>query len=245
MGPNGSGKSSLFRCLAGLWPHQAGIVTKPPKGAQQPSSAPDAVSVAPSSAVSSLAKRNNLCCSLTTASVAAAGSTIYLAQKPYLVSGSLRDQLLYPFPPREVRRPQNPECLLPISPAENMQLLSRNSVIPAFALGRCVWKPHGPASACPRPSGIIRGASIAIHLSSLEIPAHALLRCGPPSAPRSAIPSQQIPSSRALSWTRGWKSEAPFLPLPRALVPLSSAPNHPLEQGSAQLLIRSPLASGK
>ena len=30
------------------------------------------------------------------------GSMFYLSQRPYLVSGTLRDQLLYPQPPRDV-----------------------------------------------------------------------------------------------------------------------------------------------
>ena len=34
--------------------------------------------------------------------VPAEGGMFYLSQRPYLVSGSLRDQLLYPQPPRLV-----------------------------------------------------------------------------------------------------------------------------------------------
>ena len=34
--------------------------------------------------------------------VPAQGGMFYLSQRPYLVSGSLRDQLLYPQPPRLV-----------------------------------------------------------------------------------------------------------------------------------------------
>jgi len=34
--------------------------------------------------------------------VPATGGMFYLSQRPYLVSGSLRDQLLYPQPPRLV-----------------------------------------------------------------------------------------------------------------------------------------------
>ena len=60
-GPNGSGKSSLIRCLAGLWPHAKGKITRP--------------------------SHNKI---------------FFLSQRPYLVSGSLRDQLLYPHPSQKL-----------------------------------------------------------------------------------------------------------------------------------------------
>lgn len=72
-GANGAGKTSLFRVLAGLWAPSAGTVTRP-----------DVV----------VPGRSNTSGG---AGAAAPFQVFYVPQKPYLVSGSLRDQVMYPL----------------------------------------------------------------------------------------------------------------------------------------------------
>jgi ABC-type uncharacterized transport system fused permease/ATPase subunit len=71
-GANGAGKTSLFRVLAGLWAPAAGTVTRPD------------VSRSGGSAAKTAGDRPF--------------QVFYVPQKPYLVSGSLRDQVMYPLP---------------------------------------------------------------------------------------------------------------------------------------------------
>jgi len=71
-GANGAGKTSLFRVLAGLWKASEGVVLRPRNGLKSIKSEGGEVD---DNAVSSL---------------------FYVPQRPYLVTGSLRDQILYP-----------------------------------------------------------------------------------------------------------------------------------------------------
>jgi|TARA_B110000483_G_scaffold243106_1_gene331335 ATP-binding cassette subfamily D (ALD) protein 3 len=69
-GANGAGKTSLFRVLAGLWEASEGVVLRPRNGLKSIKS-----EGGDDGDVSSL---------------------FYVPQRPYLVTGSLRDQILYP-----------------------------------------------------------------------------------------------------------------------------------------------------
>jgi ABC-type uncharacterized transport system fused permease/ATPase subunit len=71
-GANGAGKTSLFRVLAGLWKASEGVVLRPRNGLK---SIKSEGGEGDDNAVSSL---------------------FYVPQRPYLVTGSLRDQILYP-----------------------------------------------------------------------------------------------------------------------------------------------------
>ena len=71
-GANGAGKTSLFRVLAGLWKASEGVVLRPRNGLK---SIKSEGGEGGDNAISSL---------------------FYVPQRPYLVTGSLRDQILYP-----------------------------------------------------------------------------------------------------------------------------------------------------
>lgn len=94
-GANGAGKTSLFRVLAGLWAPTCGQVTRPRSGL---------------SGGASYAALNGA------SSVPSGGKTapvllFYLPQRPYLVSGSLRDQVTYPSTPGPSADDQVMDCL--------------------------------------------------------------------------------------------------------------------------------------
>ncbi|OVA16379.1 ABC transporter-like [Macleaya cordata] len=82
-GPSGSGKTSLLRAMAGLWSTGEGKITFYVKDAEnpQPALSPDTASVAVS-AERYKGKR--------------ARGIFFLPQRPYMVLGTLRQQLLYP-----------------------------------------------------------------------------------------------------------------------------------------------------
>ena len=92
-GANGAGKTSLFRVLAGLWAPTCGQVTRPRSG------------------LSGGASYAALSGSGPVASSTAACLLFYLPQRPYLVSGSLREQVTYPSTPGPAADDRVLDCL--------------------------------------------------------------------------------------------------------------------------------------
>ena len=82
-GPNGAGKSSIFRCLGGLWPIQAGRISRP--AAQIEISMGSGASLGPSLKDQS-----------TNFSSGLHAEIFYLPQKPYSVVGTLASNVTYP-----------------------------------------------------------------------------------------------------------------------------------------------------
>jgi ATP-binding cassette subfamily D (ALD) protein 3 len=90
-GANGAGKTSLFRVLAGLWEPASGVVTRPDV---QRSDDDDDDDDDDSRDASEEEEEGG---TETTSSAASRPFQVfYVPQKPYLVSGSLRDQVMYP-----------------------------------------------------------------------------------------------------------------------------------------------------
>lgn len=88
-GPSGSGKTSLLRVIAGLWSFGNGAITVyvRPRGDLEMLHSPDVVShqvASTNETIGDSAGRRN------------SEGVIFLPQKPYMVLGTLRQQLLYP-----------------------------------------------------------------------------------------------------------------------------------------------------
>lgn len=88
-GANGAGKTSMFRVLAGLWAPQEGRVTRPRSGLSGGASYTH---------LPALSGRGGSFGSLSspTAGETATCALFYVPQRPYMVSGTLRDQVIYP-----------------------------------------------------------------------------------------------------------------------------------------------------
>ena len=90
-GANGAGKTSMFRVLAGLWAPAEGRVTRPRSGLSGGASYVHLPSLGGGGSFGSLPA----------AAAGGACALFYVPQRPYLVSGTLRDQVTYPLtPPR-------------------------------------------------------------------------------------------------------------------------------------------------
>lgn len=85
-GPSGSGKTSLLRAMAGLWSTGKGKITFYVKNGEDPeaSTSSDAASPEMNGEIKRSINRNSR-------------GVFFLPQRPYMVLGTLRQQLLYPI----------------------------------------------------------------------------------------------------------------------------------------------------
>lgn len=98
-GANGAGKTSMFRVLAGLWNPICGRVLRPRTAVDDLASRAAASASDLSAASSSTPGAPQRRPSATAGARGATGagvSVFYVPQRPYLVSGTLRDQVTYP-----------------------------------------------------------------------------------------------------------------------------------------------------
>ncbi|KAL2330942.1 hypothetical protein Fmac_018523 [Flemingia macrophylla] len=90
MGPSGSGKTSLLRAMAGLWKTGTGKITYYVKGGEDPEQSISSNANAPSvnNAHDTYEEHGT--------SISKKSGIFFLPQRPYMVLGTLRQQLLYP-----------------------------------------------------------------------------------------------------------------------------------------------------
>jgi ABC-type uncharacterized transport system fused permease/ATPase subunit len=91
MGPSGSGKTSFLRALAGLWNSGSGAIVYYISDNRQ---APDLTSKSAESTNNSLETQDEEL--IQSSKYRRLGGIFFLPQRPYMVLGTLRQQLLYP-----------------------------------------------------------------------------------------------------------------------------------------------------
>jgi len=88
MGPSGSGKTSLLRAMAGLWKTGTGKITYYVKGEEYPEQSLCSDVNTPNNAHDTYVAHGK--------SISRKSGIFFLPQRPYMVLGTLRQQLLYP-----------------------------------------------------------------------------------------------------------------------------------------------------
>jgi vitamin B12/bleomycin/antimicrobial peptide transport system ATP-binding/permease protein len=105
MGPSGCGKSSLLRAIAGLWNAGAGKVLRP-VSVQKVSQEADSETSQDTTQDTAQEISKDI------------GQILFLPQRPYMVAGSLRDQLLYPNPDLDIEDAQLKQVLEQVNLAD-------------------------------------------------------------------------------------------------------------------------------